>query len=300
MNTRLPSVVVSALILSVNVLSGALGAQGTPSLPLWPGRAPGAVGDSSVDRPTMMRFVPVRGAGSGASVVIFPGGGYTHLAVDKEGVQVADWLNGLGVTAFVVTYRLGPRYHHPAMLLDAQRAIRTVRANAVRWGLDPARIGVLGFSAGGHMAATAETHFDEGSPSDTDVIQRASSRPDFAVLVYPVITMDGPLAHRGSRENLLGGSPTSDLVRLMSAEAQVTSRTPPTFIVATTDDATVPVANSEMFYDALRTAHVPAELHIFETGRHGFGLAPANPTLAAWTLLCAAWMRRRGLLAAGM
>lgn len=262
-------------------------------IPLWSGTAPGALGNAPEDRPAITSF-PATSARTGAGIIIFPGGGYEHLATDKEGTQVAQWLNGLGIATFVVRYRLGPRYHHPVMMQDAQRAIRLVRSNAARWNLDPSRIGVLGFSAGGHMASTAGTHFDAGNRASQDTVDRVSSRPDFMVLVYPVITMAEPLAHRGSRRNLLGDNPTDSLLRFMSNETQVTRDTPPTFIVATTDDATVPVQNSLAFYDALRAAGVPAELHIFESGHHGFGLAPGDPVLSTWMSQCEGWLRRHG------
>jgi acetyl esterase/lipase len=240
-----------------------------PALPLWPGGAPGALGDSAEDRPTITPYLPV-GRASGAAAVIFPGGGYQHLSLDKEGAQVARWLNGLGVTAFVVRYRLGPRYHHPAMLQDAQRAVRLVRARAAEWRVDPARVGVVGFSAGGHLASTVGTHFDAGAPASGDPVERASSRPDFMVLVYPVITMTEPMTHRGSRANLLGDPPAPELVRLLSNETQVTGDTPPTFLVASTDDATVPVENSLAIYQALKEAGVPVELHVIPGAFHGF------------------------------
>jgi acetyl esterase/lipase len=180
------------------------------------------------------------------------------------------------------------------MLQDAQRAVRLVRAESARWNVEPSRIGVLGFSAGGHMASTAGTHFDLGNATNRDSVERASSRPDFMILLYPVITMSEPLLHRGSRRNLLGDNPPDSLVRLMSNETQVTRDTPPSFIVATTDDATVPVQNSLMFYDALRSAGVPAELHVFESGHHGFGLAPGDPVLSTWTSQCEVWLRHHG------
>jgi acetyl esterase/lipase len=262
-------------------------------MPLWPGAAPGALGDVQEDRPSITPFLGTTNA-TRAAIIIFPGGGYEHLATDKEGTQVARWLNTLGVTSFVARYRLGPRYHHPVMMQDALRAVRFVRSNAARWNLDPTRVGVLGFSAGGHMASTAGTHFDAGNRSSQDTVERVSSRPDVMVLVYPVITMDERLAHHGSRKNLLGDSPPDSLVRLMSNETRVTRETPPTFIVATTDDATVPVQNSLMFYEALRAAGVPAELHIFESGHHGFGLAPDDPVLSTWTSQCELWLRRHG------
>jgi acetyl esterase/lipase len=243
-----------------------------------------------------MPFLPPRERATGTAVVIFPGGGYGHLALDKEGAQVARRLNEVGVAAFVVRYRLGPRYHHPAMLQDAQRAVRTVRARAAEWGIVPSRVGVAGFSAGGHLASTVGTHFDAGASTAADVVERASSRPDFMILIYPVITMADPFAHTGSRTNLLGQHPSAALVRLLSNETQVTRETPPAFLVATTDDPTVPVENTVMFYQALHAAGVAVEMHVYESGRHGFGLAPADPVLSSWMDRCTAWMRRRGLL----
>lgn len=270
-----------------------------PSLPLWSGRAPLAQGDSATDRPTITPFLLPAGQGNGTAVVVLPGGGYQHLAMDHEGYQVARWLNSLGVAAFVVQYRLGPKYHHPAELMDAQRAIRTVRSRAAQWGVNPGRVGIMGFSAGGHLASTAGTHFDAGDPRAADPIDRVSSRPDFLVLGYPVITLKDPYAHKGSRQNLLGANPDPALVALLSNETQVTKDTPPTFLFHTTDDATVPVENSILFYEALHRAGVPAEMHLYETGRHGVGLAPAIPALSTWPTLLAGWLRARGLLGTG-
>jgi acetyl esterase/lipase len=297
------ALLVGGLLLAVPVLTVAQ-APATPVYPgeppallLWPAGAPGAVGDSTADRPTITPWLPAAGRANGTAVVVFPGGGYAHLSLDREGAQMARWLNERGVAAFVVRYRLGPRYHHPAMLQDAQRAVRLVRARAADWMLDPQRIGVLGFSAGGHAASSAGTHFDAGDPSGTDAVAHVSSRPDFMVLVYPVITMDPALTHAGSRRNLLGERPTPELERLMSNETQVTRETPPTLLVASTDDASVPVENSLLMYRALRAAKVPVELHVFETGRHGFALAPGDPSLSSWLTQCALWMTRHGWLA---
>lgn len=275
---------------------GRASAQAPAELPLWSAGAPGALGTAPEDQPTITPFLPPADKATGAAVVIFPGGGYQHLATEKEGVVPARWLNGLGVAAFVVRYRLGPRYQHPVMLQDAARAVRTVRARAAVWHVDPSRIGVLGFSAGGHMASTIGTHFDAGDSSSADSIDRVSSRPDLMILLYPVITMSEPYTHHGSRTNLLGATPSPDLVHLMSNETQVTSQTPPAFIVATSDDATVPVENSVMMYQALHAAKVPVELHVFEHGPHGFGLAPGDPVLSSWTTLCERWLRRHGWL----
>ncbi len=292
---------IARLALALAASAGALQAQATSSgepaaIPLWPGRAPGALGDSAVDRPTITPYLVPAGTGSGTAVVIFPGGGYQHLAVEKEGTRIAKWLNGLGVAAFVVQYRLGPRYHDPAMLQDAQRAIRMVRGRAAEWRVDTSRVGVLGSSAGGHLASTTATHYDAGDAASSAPIERMSARPSFAVLLYPVITMEAPYAHQGSRRMLLGENPDSAAVRRMSNELQVTHDTPPTFLVATTDDATVPVENSLLYYRALRNAGVPVELHLFETGKHGFGLADTDPLLSIWPKLCEDWLRHRGLL----
>ncbi len=267
-------------------------ARAQPAIPLWINGAPGALGTADVDRPIITPYLPPEGKANGTAVVIFPGGGYQHLSMEKEGSDVANWLAGTGVTAFVVRYRLGPTYHHPVELGDAQRAIRIVRSRASEWGIDPRRLGIMGFSAGGHLASTAGTHYDAGNASSSDPIERVSSRPDFMLLLYPVITMDSSFTHRGSRVNLLGNNPDAALVRLLSNELQVTRDTPPTFLVQSTDDRTVPVENSIVFYQALKAKGVPAEMHIFEYGGHGFGLAPADPTLGAWTTLCEAWIRR--------
>ena len=265
------------------------GARPTP-MPLWPAGAPLAKGTHPEDIPTISLYLAPAGKASGAAIVVCPGGGYQHLA-DHEGHDVAVWLNSIGVTAAVLKYRLGPTYHHPAMLLDVSRAVRTVRARAAEWKLDPARIGVMGFSAGGHLASTVATHFDEGKVDSTDVIDRASSRPDLVILGYPVITLTGSSAHGGSRRNLLGDDAPADLVDSLSNEKQVTARTPPAFLFHTEDDPAVPLENSLMFAAALRRAKVPYEMHIFEHGRHGVGLAQDDPSLRTWTTLLENWLR---------
>lgn len=266
--------------------------DGRPNpMPLWKDGAPGAVGKEPADIPTITRFDPPAGKANGAAMVVCPGGGYGFLA-SHEGPDVAEWLNTIGVTAFVLKYRLGPRYHHPAMLNDAQRAIRTVRAKAEEWKLDPHRIGIMGFSAGGHLTSTAVTHFDDGNPSAADPIDRVRCRPDLGVMVYPVITLTPPFGHMGSRNNLLGNNPSQELVDLLSNEKQVTANTPPCFLMHTADDA-VPVENSMMFVDALRKAKVPFELHIYEHGAHGYGLAPKDPILSSWPNRLADWFRTR-------
>jgi len=285
--------------LSFALSLGAGLAQPPASLPkadlLWPGGAPQAKGIEDIDKPSLAPYLVPAGRGTGTAVIVCPGGGYGHLAMDHEGDQVAKWLNSLGVSAFVLQYRLGPKYHHPVELWDAQRAIRTVRYKAAEYRLSPDRIGIMGFSAGGHLASTAGTHFDAGDPASSDPIDRVSSRPDFMILCYPVISF-GEFAHQGSKRNLLGENPDPKLVESLSNETQVTAQTPPTFLFHTTNDATVPVENSVMFYAALRQAGVPAELHIYERGPHGVGLAPTDEVLSTWPARLADWLRVRGLL----
>jgi acetyl esterase/lipase len=265
---------------------------------LWPAGAPGAQGDEDIDKPTLTVFLPTAPNTTKTGVVVAPGGGYQHLAVEKEGYAVARWLNERGVAAFVLQYRLGPKYHHPVEIGDAQRAIRMVRANAAEYGVATDHVGIWGFSAGGHLAATAGTRFDAGDGASKDAIEQQGSRPDFMVLAYPVITFEEPSLHRGSLKYLLGDTPDPKLVDSLSAETQVTKDTPPTFLFSTTDDKTVPVINSVMFYSALVKAGVPAEMHIFQHGAHGAGLASINPQLSGWPDLVAKWMRERGDMAA--
>ncbi|MDQ6708654.1 MAG: alpha/beta hydrolase, partial [Acidobacteriota bacterium] len=233
-------------------------------------------------------YPPPAGKAAGTGVVICPGGGYGALAMDHEGKQVAEWLNSLGVAGFVLEYRLGPKYHHPIELGDAQRAMRYVRSNAKTFGIEPDRVGIMGFSAGGHLAATAGTHFD--------TVDGVSSRPDFLILCYPVISFTTPYTHKGSMKNLLGENPDPELVKNLSNEVQVTARTPPTFLFHTNGDTGVPAENSVLFYLALRNAGVPAEMHIYQNGKHGVGLAQSDPVLSSWPGRLADWLRVRGLL----
>jgi acetyl esterase/lipase len=261
---------------------------------LWPCGAPGALGNTDSDQPGLTVFLPLKPNLTHTGVLVIPGGGYEHLAMEKEGFAVARWLTDQGMAAFVLRYRLGPRYHHPIELGDAQRAIRLVRAGAHEYGIAEDHVGMWGFSAGGHLTATAGTHFDEGQPDSPDPIQQKSSRPDFLILAYPVITLSRPSAHSGSRKYLLGDNPDPSLVQTLSDETQVTSHTPPTFLFATSEDKTVPVINSVLFYEALVRAGVPAEMHLFQHGQHGVGLAPTNPELSIWPELLLKWMRERG------
>ena len=263
---------------------------------LWPGGAPGAIGTEDADKPNLTVFLVPETAAARTGVIVCPGGGYGALAKDYEGYAIARWLNSLGISAFVLQYRIAPRYHYPAPFQDAQRAIRFVRAQAAAWRVSPDRIGIWGFSAGGHLASTTGTHFDSGDPHAADPIERQSSRPDFMILAYPVISFTTPYTHRGSLSNLLGDNPGPKLVASLSNETQVTSQTPPTFLFHTDGDTGVPAENSVLFYLALRRAGVPAELHIYERGPHGVGLASTDAVLVTWTQRLKDWLDIRGLL----
>jgi acetyl esterase/lipase len=293
----------TAAVLAGSPQSAALTQAARPAPPpaspqemlLWENGAPGALGQADTDKPTITAYRAPRGS-SGTAIIVAPGGGYGALAMEHEGRQWAYWYNAMGITAFVLKYRLGPRYHHPIELGDAQRAIRTVRARAAEFGVVPDRIGMMGFSAGGHLASTAATHFDSGKADSPDMIERASSRPDFLILGYPVISFDPAVTHTGSLRNLLGDNPDPKLVENLSNDLQVTAQTPPTFIFHTTNDNGVPVENSVRFYLALRKAKVPVEMHLFENGPHGVGMALSDPSLSVWPSLLMNWLRARGLL----
>ena len=262
-------------------------------VPLWPHGAPGALGTAEVDVPAVSVYLPAANP-TQTVVIVAPGGSYAGLAMDHEGLQVAQWLNAHGVAAVVLRYRLGPRYHHPIELGDGQRAVRFTRAHAADLHVLPNHVGFWGFSAGGHLASSVGTHFDQGLPGGADEIDRQSSRPDFLVLAYPVISMQNGVTHDVSKRMLLGDSPDASLVDLMSNEKQVTAQTPPTFLFSTTDDSLVPVMNSVLFYQALVANHVPAEMHVFEHGRHGVGLAQTDRELGLWPELLFNWMRANG------
>ena len=275
----------------------AAAANGPAPMLLWPKGAPGALGVADEDNPSITVYLPAANP-TKTAVVIAPGGGYQHLSMVREGSDVAAWLNSHGIAAIQLRYRIGPKYHNPIELDDAQRAIRMVRAHAAEYGIAADHIGMWGFSAGGHLTATAGTHFDAGNAAAVDAIERESSRPDFLILAYPVITMEAPYVHTGSRMYLLGDAPAQADVDAMSAELHVTAQTPPVFLFSTTDDRTVPIMNSVMFYEALVKAGVPVEMHVFQHGGHGSGLAPANPQLSPWTEMLIKWMRERGYAAA--
>jgi acetyl esterase/lipase len=270
------------------------------AIPLWPDGAPGALGTNATDIPTLTPYLsdPIPQSGTtGAAMVICPGGGYGMLA-PHEGNDYALWLNQHGVTCFVLKYRLGSSgYHHPAMLNDAARAMRWVRAHADDYKIDPHRVGIMGSSAGGHLAATLLTHFDSGDTNASDVIERQSSRPDIGILCYAVISM-GEFTHHGSKDNLLGKNPSPELVKLLSNELQVTTNTPPCFIWTTYEDTVVPLENSLMFAEALRKNHVPFDLHIYEKGGHGMGLADKSPFAHPhpWASDCLFWLKAQSFV----
>jgi acetyl esterase/lipase len=255
----------------------------------------GIVRISLVQQPAFEIYLPSKQSATGQAIVICPGGGYGILAYDWEGTDIAKWLNANGIAAIVLKYRLPNSKSNvdPKLspLLDAQRAIRTVRANADKWNIKKDKIGIIGFSAGGHLASTAGTHFDKGNPNATDSIDRQSSRPDFMGLMYPVITMLRQSMHQGSRNNLIGANADSATTKYYSNELQVTKETPPTFLVHASDDKTVPVENSIVFYQALIANSIPAEMHIYPYGGHGFGLAIGKGYLSSWTDRCIDWLK---------
>ena len=301
--TRTMQIVIAAL--TFVAAGGAAGRAAQPPTPLmqepktillWPAGAPGAQGQDDTDKPAITVYMPPATAGPMTAVIVAPGGSYARLSMNNEGRAPANYLNTLGIAAFVLRYRLGPQYHHPIEIGDMQRAIRTVRSRAAEWHIAVDRVGVMGFSAGGHLASSASTHFDAGKADADDPVERAGSRPDFAILAYPVISFVEPFTHQGSKTNLLGDHPDPVLARSLSSETQVTAQTPPAFIFHTNADATVPVENAAAYFLALRRAGVPAELHVFRNGPHGVGLAQQDAALAEWPRLLATWLRVSGFL----
>ncbi len=275
-------------------------------IPLWPEGVPGAkdlgaeqsddVGRIwNVSTPTLTVYPAAVDRPNGTAIIICPGGGYVRLSNLREGIQFSNWLSTLGVTTFVLKNRLG-EFGHPAPLQDVLRAVRIVRSRAAEFKINPDRIGVMGSSAGGHLAACAGTLFDHPAGRTGAPLDAVSARPDFLILMYPVITMDDPFAHAGSRHALLGANPAPELLQLMSVEKQVTAATPPTLLIHTQADATVPVENSILFFQALTRAKVPAEMYLFEHGTHGMGLKAEFGTASDWTKNAEAWLRNRGLL----
>lgn len=278
-------------------------------VPIWPEGVPGLLPTagpevevdarvSNVHTPTLTAYLAPDRQNTGTAVIVCPGGAYRRLAIDKEGTSVAVWLNGLGVSAFVLKYRM-QEYGHPAPLRDVLRAVRLLRSQAARWKIAPDRIGVMGFSAGGHLASSAGTLFDAPEGRTGADLDRVSARPDFLVLVYPVISMSAPHVHSGSRQSLLGADAPQSLVDHLSTNLQVTKDTPPTFLVHGGTDTSVPPENSVLFYSALRRAGVPAELHLYQEGAHGVGLEPNHGPISEWPKRCAEWLAVRGLLTRG-
>ena len=281
------------------------------TLKIWPDKIPGAIEDPSykmetitdngwtridkVSDPTLDFYPAPKEKSNGTAVVICPGGGYAVLAIDHEGAQVAKWFNSMGITAFVLKYRLPSDKimvdKSIAPLQDAQEAMRIVRRNAKKWNINPDKIGIMGFSAGGHLASTLGTHFDYGNKNSDDLVERQSCRPDFMILMYPVISFTDSCTHAGSREALLGKNPDQELVKLFSNELQVKADTPPTFIVQADDDTTVPIENSILMFEALKKKKIPTELHILSEGGHGFGLAVNNPHINSWTNSLSLWLK---------
>ena len=293
---KIPFVIPRPTFLASLMLALSAVAQESP-FPLWPaGQVPLARGTAEADVPTLTPFLPADAPTNGPAMVILPGGGYGALA-PHEGRDYALFLNREGIRCFVLKYRLGSAgYRHPAMLWDAARAVRTLRARAAELGIDPRRIGIMGSSAGGHLASTLLTHHDSGNADAVDPIDRVSSRPDLGVLCYPVITL-GEFTHQGSRRNLLGDSPAAELIENLSNEKQVNANTPPTFLWSLRDDPAVPIENSLNFALACRRDKVPFELHLYEGKPHGIGLGTKPPAFEAphpWALDLLAWLKALG------
>jgi acetyl esterase/lipase len=286
-----------AAVLSAAMSAGLAKAAEPKTELLWPNGAPGALGTDAKDKPTLIIYLAEAEKANGCAIVVCPGGGYGGLAMGHEGHEIGKWLNSLGIAAFICDYRhRGKGYGHPAPLDDAQRAIRTVRARAKEFNIDPKRVGVLGFSAGGHLASTVATHFENRVKESSDPIDKESNRPDFAVLCYAVIAFDADYTHKGSQNNLLGKDASKELIESLSNEKQVTKDTPPTFLWHTTEDTAVPPENSVQFYLSCVKHKVPAELHIYEKGPHGIGLATKFPGADQWPKQLELWLGNRGML----
>ncbi len=260
---------------------------------LWTGEAPGAQGSTDADIPTLTD-VGAAGATAQPSCIVCPGGAYAGLA-DHEGAPVAEWLEKIGVRGFVLKYRLGPKYHHPVMMHDAERAIRFVRSMSKDLGVDPEKVGIMGFSAGGHLASTVSTHNSEGDPNAVDLVDRQSSRPDWSVLIYPVISMKDPYTHAQSREMLLGKNPDPKAIEDLSNAEAVSLSTPPTFLCHGSNDTVVPVENSLQYATALSGHKISFKLYVPMNGPHGFGMGGPG-TERDWTGMCQQWLRDRRIL----
>jgi acetyl esterase/lipase len=260
----------------------ALAADVPAETPLYKGEAPGALGKGAADRPTLTAYLPPKSKATGAAVIICPGGGYSTLAMIHEGRDVAKWFADRGIAGFVLRYRHGPTYRHPIPLQDAQRAIRLVKSRAGEYGIDPARVGIMGFSAGGHLASCAATMHDKGDPDAEDPVNRLSSRPAYVVLAYPVITLMGPNTHAGSVRNLLGDKPDEKLLKQLSTHTRVTKDTPPSFLFHTKEDKPVPYLNSAIFHKACVEQGVPSKIVLKDKGAHGVGLGGKDAELSKW------------------
>lgn len=284
-----------SLVFSAALLATAQTAKPAPTerIALWPGKAPNGDGTFEDCAKEIEVFLPPTDKANGAAIVLCPGGGYIRHVTEREGYPVAQWLNEHGIACVILEYRL-PKLRHAVPLLDAQRAIRLTRANAAKWKLDPQRIGILGFSAGGHVASTATTHFDAGNASANDPIEQHSSRPDFAWFVYPVVTM-GDFTHTGSKHELLGDNPSADLVRLYSNELQVSNNTPPVLIAHAIDDKPVPIENSRQFVAAMQKLQRPVELLELPTGGHGLN-GCKGPLWEQWKAAALVWSARQKLI----
>ncbi len=294
--TRKVSATIRAFTLAAFLITQAQAAE-PKTIRLWEGDAPNALGTEEKDMPTVIVYLPQDAKQPTPVLMICPGGGYGGLAMDHEGHQFAKWANDMGMAGVIVSYRhRGRGYGHPNPLLDAQRAIRLTRSHADDWKIDPKRLGMIGFSAGGHLTSTVLTHFDSGKADATDAVERQSSRPDFGILSYAVIALGESYTHGGSQKNLLGADASPELIKSLSNEKQVTSQMPPTFLWHTAEDRAVPAENSLRFYSAMVTAGVPGELHVFPKGRHGLGLAAGSGAAEQWPGLCKNWLADIGMI----
>ena len=289
------------------IIGGTLPAAESQVIVLWPEGVPGLRSDATAEKnidgrvgnvhqPTLTYYAAPAAKACGTAVIVCPGGGYGWLSMEKEGAEPARWFNSLGVAAFVLKYRLA-EYGHSAPLRDVLRAVRLVRSRAAEFGLKADRIGVMGFSAGGHLASCAGTLYDAPEGRTGAPLDAVSARPDFLLLIYPVITMKDPYTHAGSRRKLLGPNPSPELIERYSTDTQVTKNTPPAFLLTTFEDGSVPAENSIGFFEAMHRAGVPAELHVYEKGAHGIGLRPGFGPTSDWPKLGEEWLRLHGWLA---
>lgn len=286
------------LIIVLMLVIAAISATAQERIFLYPSEEGIVISGFDSTAPFMEYYPSANPSRSKTALLICPGGGYSHLAFDKEGTLLAKFFNSNGIDAFVLRYRLNNAkqegHRFPDQYNDAVAAIRIIRYRAAEWGIDAAKTGVMGFSAGGHLASTLTTIFAPADSTASDPLLRISSRPSFSALIYPVITMDTTFGHRGSRNMLLGPHPEEAMATALSTENRVTPQTPPVFLVHSDDDKVVPVMNSVVFYEALKRNKVPATMHIYDHGGHGFGMAPADPVLSGWPMLCLQWMKRLG------